>query len=858
MSKYPSLDRVWEDIKRCYRCGYCRDMVRDLTGTFRSCPVREKLRHEHYCARGRNTIARGLLEGRLDFSYGLRDAVFTCLMCGGCHDACSLIDWAKVDTPAITQAMREEIHRLGMTPKKILHVQRVKAAQGKSDNTATCQIACPIDQDVPAYVGLVAQCKFSEALEVIREANPLPSVCGRACTHPCEFYCRQSEIGEPISIMRLKRFCVDQELKHGQKPLPLKTQIQNSHAVAVVGSGPAGLSAANYLARRGFSVTIFEKNQLPGGMMVYSIPDFTLPREAVLYDIERVKEQGVQIKTGIQIGKDKSTVRLLDEGFRAVLLCLGAWSSSTMGIPGEDLNGVWKGLDFLIRIKRGEKISVPQKVIVIGGGKVAIDAARTAVRLGAREVTVCYRRAKEEMPVEEESIARALEEGVCIRETLLPVEVLGENGQVRSVKVREVHCIEVDQDGKAVPFCIEGSDIEIEAQMVIFAIGQKPDLSAIDSEGSIPVTGEGTVSVDDRFRMGALPIFAAGDAISGPSSIVEAMASGREAAKAIEAYLKGSNAVKEMPKLDSAALPARQLKLHLDRIVAPRTRMPMIGVRRKRASFEEVEKGFSEGKARQESLRCLACDLKRFSDLPLSEGADSLFFIGCNDYYRYPEVAQAALNILTRAGVKVTISEKELCCGSPAFWSGNASLTEELKAKNIALFHDLGIKRIITACSDCYEMLSKHYDLGIHHISIEHFAQTFSGILDQKKVRLNGYEGSVTYHDPCQLARRGGVMEEPRAILNQIEGLRLVEMKRHKKGTWCCGGGPNRLVHLSSPELANEIGRERLAEAMETKAQALITSCPWCRTQFDALQTDGLKVYDLPYFVYNIVGIKEN
>lgn len=359
MSMYKSLDRVWEDIKRCYRCGYCRDMVRDLTGTFRPCPVREKLRHEHFSARGRNAIARGLVEGHLTFSYALRDTVYACLACDGCHDACSLIDWAKVDSPAITRAMREELHNMGMTPKKILSVNRVKAAQIESGGKATCRTSCPIDQDVPYYVGLIAQGRYAEALEVIRETNPLPSVCGKVCPHPCEFSCRQAEIGAPLSIRRLKRFCVEQErLKAKQSPSS-KGEGQEGPKVAIVGSGPAGLTAGSHLARKGFAVTVFEKNEFPGGMMTYGIPDFTLQREDVFYDVGLIEAQGVRIHTGVQIGRDKTVNDLIGEGFRAVLLCLGTWSSMRMGIPGEDLDGVWTGFEFLKRVKSGEVVSVP-------------------------------------------------------------------------------------------------------------------------------------------------------------------------------------------------------------------------------------------------------------------------------------------------------------------------------------------------------------------------------------------------------------------------------------------------------------------------------------------------------------------
>ncbi len=383
MSQYKALDKVSEDIKRCYRCGYCRDMVRDVTKTFRPCPVRDFLRHEHFCARGRNTIARGVLEGKLGLTYGLRDVVYTCLNCAGCQDACSLIDWAKIDSPAITRAMREEFHALGMTPKKILRVQNIKLTQSKADNKATCQVACPIDQDVPTYVGLIAQKRYGEALEVIRQTNPLPSVCGRACIHSCELACRQAEIGEPISIMHLKRFCVDHEMKHGTASLPVTVEGKQNQATAIVGSGPAGLAAANYLIRHGIQVTVFEKEEQLGGMMTKVLPEFTLPKEAVFSDIDRIKALGVSMKTDVEIGRDKSLTGLLEEGFKAVLICIGTEASIKMGILGEDLGNVWDSLDFLEQAKQGQHIAVPQKTVVVAGGTVAIHVSRTLIRFCA-------------------------------------------------------------------------------------------------------------------------------------------------------------------------------------------------------------------------------------------------------------------------------------------------------------------------------------------------------------------------------------------------------------------------------------------------------------------------------------------
>ena len=583
MSRYEALDKVWDDIRRCYRCGYCREMIRDLTGTFRPCPVREKLRFEHFCARGRNAIARGLVEGHLTISYGLRDVVYTCLMCGGCQDSCSLIDWAKIDSPRITRAMREEIHKLGMTPRKILNVQKIKATQRKVDAPPTCQMACPIEQDVSSYIGLIAKGQYAAALEVIRQTNPLPSVCGRACTHPCESACRQGEIGHPISIMRLKRFCVDHVANSNVRPI----SPPNQDGMAV---GWPSLAAARPVWRRPiiwYDVVCpspsLRKNPLPGGMMTHAIPDFTLPTKAVLKDIEAIKALGVEIKTGVEIGKNKKLSELLAEGYAAVLVCVGTWVPVSTAVPGADLDGVWEALDFLHKVKSGVKPNHLGKVIIIGGGKVALDASRTALRLGAEDVSIIYRRTREEMPLEFEDLEAALEEGVCITETSLPTSIVGENGKVRKVVVQKVECIKQDQEGQATVVCVEGSDLEIETDTVILAIGQRPDLAGLSTDITFEINRQGAVVVDADFGTGMPAVFWAGDAINGTSSIVEAMASGRDAAKAI---LKSLN----VPDIPAQTIKTSQGELSTDSgsAFSARTVIPTIDITARQSSFAEV------------------------------------------------------------------------------------------------------------------------------------------------------------------------------------------------------------------------------------------------------------------------------
>ncbi|MEW6262572.1 MAG: heterodisulfide reductase-related iron-sulfur binding cluster [Thermodesulfobacteriota bacterium] len=834
MSKYAALDKIWEDIRRCYRCGYCRDMVRDLTGTYKPCPVREVRRFEHYCARGRNTIARGLIYDHLKLTPGLRDLTYTCLLCGGCRDSCSLIDWAKVDSPGITRALREELHRVGLTPRRIRDVHRVKSLADKANGRASCQAACPVDQDAPSYIRLIAEGRYAEALEVIRRHNPLPSVCGRACKHLCESACRQSEIGQPVSIMRLKRFCADMEFTPGREAVPPQKGPDRVKRVAVVGSGPAGLAAANHLARLGFGVVIFEREEIPGGMMTHAIPDFTLPREPVWRDIERIKSLGVEIRTGVALGPDYGPARLLAEGFAAVILCLGTWASAPMGLPGEDLDGVWNALDFLVKAKAGSRPRVEDKVLVVGGGKVALDAARTALRLGARDVRILYRRTRDEMPVEQDSLEMALSEGVRLSESLVPVEILGRVGRVRGARVQSVDCILRDDDGRLKVVCVEDSGVEIEAGTVIMAVGQKAAPEALE-----------------MMRDQAEAVYAAGDLVTGPSSIVDAMASGIAAASRAAADLIGAEAARV-----EYERPAARLNLDRESLGTPRTAMPRLAPAEAVSSFREVELGFTTEQAAAEARRCLACDLPRTKDLPLDENSDILFFVGCADYFRYPETMRSTVELLAKGGITVQIAPDEHCCGSPAFLGGDRELAEKLRAENMAVFQRMGVKKIITACADCLAVLTNDYDLEKIGLKVVHVVQVIDDLCREGRLEFRARQGAVTFHDPCQLARGGQVHEAPRRVLLRVPDLELKEMKRIRQGTHCCGGGPNRLVGLADPPLAEALGLDRLAEAAAVGANTVVTACPWCRTQFEQLGQKPLQVVDLPCFLAQAAGIE--
>ena len=465
---------------------------------------------------------------------------------------------------------------------------------------ATCSNGCPSDVDIPAYLSLVAEGREEEALLSHMDRNPFPSVCARVCPHPCEQHCRREAVDAPVAIRSVKRFMVD------SSP-PVRIPVMQRPAderrrVAVVGSGPAGLTAAYFLRRMGHEVTVYEQMDEPGGMLRYGIPSYRLPHDELKRDIARITGMGVKIECGAAVGKKLSIARLRKD-YDAIFVGSGAWSDVTMDIAGEDADGVASGIEFLKKATQGLVKRLKGDAVVVGGGNTAIDAARTALRLGARRVTVAYRRTREEMPVQPEEIAEALEEGIKFEFLVAPVAVIGQGGAATALKLQRMRLGEFDDGGRRRPVPVEGSFIEIPASTVIRAIGQKPVVPA----GGPPVSKRGTVSVDLYSLATEIDgVFAGGDAVLGPATAVEAIAHGRRAAEAIEHYLYPGKHI-HFPwntprKLDTAFDPAAPAS------TAPRYKVHKLTPVRRRANFDEVEMSLSAGNARREAGRCLRCD----------------------------------------------------------------------------------------------------------------------------------------------------------------------------------------------------------------------------------------------------------
>lgn len=448
-----------------------------------------------------------------------------------------------------------------------IHDKRCPAASCERMIMSACQHACPAGIDVPNYVAFIAQGRFREAVEVIRERNPFPSICGRICHHPCETRYRRGEHDEPVSIRALKRFAADWYFDHIQEspePFPLTRR----ERVAIVGAGRAGLTCAYFLRKMGYPVTVFEALPMGGGMMGVAIPEFRLPRYVIEREIKFIEARGVEIRYDALGTTQRRVEDLLEEGYKAVFIAAGAQRSQVIGIPGEldGLMGLYYGLAFLRDVRVGKKVEVGRRVPVIGGGNTAIDAARTARRLGAQDVAIYYRRTLEEMPVSTRELREAAEEGVRIHCLVSPTRVVHENWKVTGLDCVKMRPGPTDESGRRRPIPIEGSEFFVEADTVIPAVQQAPDLSFLTVDTRLERVRWGASKVDHNTLSTNVPgIFAGGDFVTGPTKVIQAVASGRRAALAIDKFIRGDTSRVELKdekcvREDQLQLPAEEAR----------------------------------------------------------------------------------------------------------------------------------------------------------------------------------------------------------------------------------------------------------------------------------------------------------
>jgi NADH-quinone oxidoreductase subunit F len=486
--------------------------------------------------------------------------------------------------------------------------------------SSPCQYLCPLKTDVPAYLALIAKGQFEEALDVIRMTNPLPIICGRVCLAHCEVNCRAKETGGAISVKNLKRFLTDWEFGAGKaRKVPAPFTRRYDEKVAIIGSGPGGLTAGYFLAQKGYEVCIFEKLPVAGGMLAVGIPEYRLPKRYLQMEIEAIRQAGVEIRTNTPV---ESIDALFEQGYQAVLIAVGAHKNRKLEIPGEDVADVIDPITYLRRVNLraqlsslGERVAIVdgegaagKKVGIVGGGNTAIDAARTALRTGSKEVCILYRRTRAEMPAMEEEINAALEEGVRIEFLVAPVKVVSEDGKLKGVEFIRMKLGEPDSSGRRRPVPVEGSEFVMGLDSLIPAISQDPDLSFLSEGSGLKVSKAKTLLVEEEtFTTGRKGVFACGDAVTGPDDVTTVMASAKIAAESIHKYLRGE-AVARVYEPVIPSVTVEPLKLEEETETVSRPKMPHLPPERRRNNFDEVELGYTREMAMEEAKRCLRCD----------------------------------------------------------------------------------------------------------------------------------------------------------------------------------------------------------------------------------------------------------
>lgn len=535
-----------------------------------------------------------------------------CVACGQCVENCQtnalrLGQKRCIDNPAISNAYDSD-QAIPWDRKSYNMDYRTNRSDVMESGTAPCKAVCPAHIPVQGYIKLASEGRYTEALELIKKENPFPAVCGRICNKACEEACTRGIVDASVAIDDIKKFIAEKDLNAETRFVPkMLNQIGRPYEekIAVIGAGPAGLSCAYYLAVKGYPVTVFEKEQMLGGMLTMGIPSFRLDKAVVNAEIDVLRELGVQFKTGVEVGKDVTLDQLRAEGFKAFYLGIGASKGSALGCPGEELAGVTTGIDFLRQVNQGEKPEVGSAVAVIGGGNVAIDVARAALRLGAENVTIIYRRGRDEMPAADDEIAEAEEEGVKFRFLASPAEILGD-GRCESLKLELMELDEADAKGrrKAVG---TGKFETIPVTAVISAIGQKIDLSGI---ADFEMDKRGTVVVSlPSYQTSVADVFAGGDVVTGPKFAIDAIAAGKEGSISIHRYVHaGQTQNLGRDNRDYKALDVSTMAISIGSFdTAPRQKASSGSAAEAKKTFKDLRGTLTEDQIKKEASRCLGC-----------------------------------------------------------------------------------------------------------------------------------------------------------------------------------------------------------------------------------------------------------
>ena len=537
-----------------------------------------------------------------------------CVACGQCVENC------QVNAVKLGQKLCDRetaIPRPAETPRNTLlwgkdrytPDYRTTRTDVTESGTSPCKTACPAHIAVQGYLKLAAQGRYTEALALIKKDNPLPAVCGRICNKPCELACLRSSVDEAVAIDEVKRFIADHDLKEETRYIPpLLNQIGKKYPemIAVIGAGPAGLSCAYYLAEKGYPVTVFEKEDRPGGMLTLGIPSFRLEKDVLEAEIDVLRQMGVTFRCGVEVGKDVTLAQLREEGYRGFYLAIGAQKSAPLGIPGEELSGVWGGVDLLRQVNLGKTPVIGERCAVIGGGNVAMDVCRTAVRLGAKETYVLYRRDRDAMPADPEEVAEAEAEGVKLCFLAAPTEILGEDGKVCAVRFERMTLGEMDANGRRSPVGT-GEFETLPVDSVISAIGQRVEWGGLDL-GSLEKTGNGLVKADAMtWQTAQSDVFAGGDVVTGPKFAIDAIAAGKQAAISLHRFVhEGQTLDLGRDHRDYRELDRADTRISLGSFDKDKRQVPGYNETRAR-TFTDARMAFTEEQVKKECARCLSC-----------------------------------------------------------------------------------------------------------------------------------------------------------------------------------------------------------------------------------------------------------